>query len=500
MINSNCSKLTRFLICSSLFPLCTPDVDKPVTACKLLCETVKSDCSNSSVGWPEFLNCDTFPQPDKEELCMKTPQEEKQENSTQSSTSTTTTEATTTTSKPYIPAWSGLNWPQTKLIHHSLQHEFNFEHRPLMHPIICPLNFTAIDDRCVASCNRDAMYTGVQKKITEALILALSAGCFVLTLFSLVTFWAEPTRFGYPERPVLFLCLCYNLFSLSYLERVVFHNPRKEGLVPLDITQCHLTPPCIASYITTSYLTLCACSWWLIFALCFYLSSNKRWSSEALEKKSGLFHILAWVPPLFPPIAALMFGSVSVNELTGMCSAPGFVEIPAFILLLLGIIFTERAVKSLKVLQEQIRSATGTQRFSQIRKRFLLFSLVFFVPSMLSMILGFFERLEPKANPCLTRDTCVQPEKQTSIPVIMKIFFHLAGGTLTGMWVWSRKTCESYRSRLTPSNPMLNLTKTNMITPCKAFTKHNTSALPIYSGINFHNVPIYSERYNHVIV
>ncbi|XP_075158977.1 frizzled 3 [Haematobia irritans] len=528
LIESHCSNTIRFLLCSSLFPLCTPDVPRPVTACKSLCEFVKGECSSHTELmqlWPEFLKCEQLPSPEHQELCMQIP----------TIPTAKTLHPNKTLEDNAMPNGMGQDLHNTRQLQIPQQVQHNSHHNgqqsqvPLPPPpppnhhfywpwmsqhiskaikptAICPTNFTVNPlnaDECVPQCSRDGFHTTQQKKIAESLILGLSAICFVLTLFSLVTFWAEPTRFGYPERPVLFLCLCYNLFSVCYLERIVFHNSSRAFALmedPLGKTQhpaCSLTPPCLASYITTSYLSLSAATWWLIFALCFYLSSHKKWSSEALEKKSGLFHVLAWVPPLAPPIAALLMEKVKPNELTGMCSAPGFVEIPAIVLLLLGIFFTLRASRSLLALQQQMLPTFGHQRFSQIRKRFLIFSLLFFLPTMAGVVAKFFEPHMDSVPTCSTREDCASPTPLLAWPTLLRLFFQLTGGTLTGMWVWSRKTCESYRSRLVPT-PTSSMTNTTTKSAASLPKKHlhasgkSTIGAPLYSGINFHNVPVYT--------
>ncbi|XP_061400309.1 frizzled-3 [Musca vetustissima] len=498
LIESHCSNTIRFLLCSSLFPLCTPDVPRPVTACKSLCEFVKSECSSHTELmqlWPEFLKCEQLPSPEHQELCMQIPTIPTVQ---QHHLLQTHSGGPSVAMAPPAPAPNHhFYWPWMS------QHIISKAIKPTA---ICPTNFTVNlfnPDECVPQCSRDGFHTTQQKKIAESLILGLSAICFVLTLFSLVTFWAEPTRFGYPERPVLFLCLCYNLFSVCYLERIVFHNSSRAMALmedPLSKTQhpaCSLAPPCLASYITTSYLSLCAATWWLIFALCFYLSSHKKWSSEALEKKSGLFHVLAWVPPLAPPIAALLMEKVKPNELTGMCTAPGFVEIPTMVLLLLGFFFTLRASRSLHALQQQMLPTFGHQRFSQIRKRFLIFSLLFLVPTLAGVVSRFFEPHMDSVPTCSTREDCASPTPLIAWPTLLRLFFQLTGGTLTGMWVWSRKTCESYRSRLVPT-PTSSMTNTTTKSAASLPKKHlhtsgkSTIGAPLYSGINFHNVPVYT--------
>lgn len=369
-----------------------------------------------------------------------------------------------------------------------------------MNPVICPVNFTAVSAvSCGPICGSDAMFTAEQKRISDTWTLALSAICFILTLFSLVTFWAEPMRFGFPERPVLFLALCYNLLSVAYLERVIFHNPLKDELGPA----CGTSSACLASFILTSYLTLSAAIWWLIFAVCWYLSTEKQWSSEALEKKSGLIHVLAWVPPIIPPIAAFLWDTVRPHELTGMCSSYGFVEVPAIVLLLVGAVFTVLAARSLQGLKDTVTGDDSFhKRLAQIRMRIVVFSCVFFAPALLAVILGFFENAYVVIPACVFGDPCVAAKSYSSIPTLLRLFFTLAGGSLAGMWVWSKKTCESYRSRMTPGvgcaggggpgylvvNSGGVATKASAAMLQKKF-KQSTPG-PLYAGINFHNVPV----------
>lgn len=395
----------------------------------------------------------------------------------------------------FVGANAAINWPWMQWKNANVV-------QPAMNPVICPVNFTAVSAiSCGPVCGTDAMFTVQQKRIADTWTLALSAICFILTLFSLVTFWAEPMRFGFPERPVLFLALCYNLLSVAYLERVIFHNPLKDELGPA----CGTSPACLASFILTSYLTLSAAIWWLIFAVCWYLSTEKQWSSEALEKKSGLIHVLAWVPPMIPPIAAFLWDTVRPHELTGMCSSYGFVEVPAVALLLVGAVFTVLAARSLQGLRATVTGDDSFhKRLAQIRMRILVFSCVFFAPALLAVVLGFFENAYVVIPACVFGDPCVAAKSYSSIPTLLRLFFTLAGGSLAGMWVWSKKTCESYRSRMMApgiggsgggGGPGYLVVSSGV-----AGSKASAAMLqkkfklvapgPLYAGINFHNVPV----------
>lgn len=61
------SPQARFLLCATIFPLCSPDVSRPVPPCRDLCETVKVNYTTEL----EFLDCSVLPQPDKLELCVQ---------------------------------------------------------------------------------------------------------------------------------------------------------------------------------------------------------------------------------------------------------------------------------------------------------------------------------------------------------------------------------------------------------------------------------------------
>lgn len=519
-----------------MFPLCSPDVPGPVSACRTVCETVKIECSVDPVLkmlWPKFIDCEALPQPDQHELCMQVPKDNEHSNqedkdtqkisnnklkpaipSLLSSSLSSSASSASSSSSPSSSSSSSLMvsksltqqfWPWTPWKNNLILRGNNGGGSGVSSTqLLCPTNFTLsflYDDNndgkwCARQCGMDALFTSQQKHFTRAWILYLSAICFILTLFSLVTFWAEPMRFGYPERPVLFLALCYNLLSMCYLERIIFHNSIKESIYD-ETNVCVTSAPCLASYITTSYLTLSAATWWLIFSLCWYLSTKKQWSSEALEKKSGLFHVLAWVPPLAPPIGALLWGAVTPQELTGMCTAYGFVEIPTIILLLAGAILSISASKSLRGLSRSVNDDSFIRRLLQVRIRIILFSCVFFIPAFLAIILAFFEKTDTLVRPCTTKDNCEMPDKHTPLPTVIRLFFMLAGGSLAGMWVWSKKTCESYRTRIiaspsTTSSSSAAAIVTN-IKSCNSssLTKKPKATIgPLYAGINFHNVPV----------
>lgn len=338
----------------------------------------------------------------------------------------------------------------------------------------CPQNFTLNDvGSCVYKCGTDAFYSSHQKKIIETCILVFSVLCFIFTLFSLITFWTESTRFKFPERPVLFLTLCYNLLSICYLGKIFYQKSlitpySTSSLDDVDFMErsmgsgiasirntaetgnqflCSVNSQCLAYFIIINYLILSASFWWLIFGLCWWLSTSKQWSPEALERKSGVFHVLAWLVPLASPISALLFGAVKTNELTGICTAPGFTEFPSIFLLILGAIFIGLSSKSLK----SLRVSWKNSKLSQVRNRILIFGCVYFVPALIAVVLMFVDSFNYNLSACRSGEPCEQPEKKSINISIIQYFCLLIGGLLSGVWVWSKKTCISCRKKISNS-------------------------------------------------
>lgn len=370
----------------------------------------------------------------------------------------------------------------------------------------CPQNFT-LNERgnCVYKCGADGFFTTHQKKIVETCILIFSVLCFIFTLFSLITFWTESTRFKFPERPVLFLTLCYNLLSICYLLKIFYQKstnlPDNEEIhefngitsiktTDIGVNQCSINSQCLAYFIIISYLIISASFWWLIFGLCWWLSTAKQWSPEALERKSGLFHVLAWLLPLASPIAALLFGAIKKTELTGMCTAPGFTEIPSLILLVLGAVFIILSARSLR----SLRSSWKNNKLSQVMSRILMFGTIFVAPAIAAIVLMLID-YDKELPPCLPGEACYLPEKRTVNITIIRFACLLMGG-ISGIWVWSKKTCLSCRKKITTvqySNPSPHTTIENL----NSMSNNNNSKYNTYKYVNSLHKSLLNNNYHH---
>ncbi|XP_058063203.1 frizzled-3 [Anopheles bellator] len=339
----------------------------------------------------------------------------------------------------------------------------------------CPANYSLEYDRCVPRCGPsiDALYSQQQKDLIEWWTLVLSAICFVFTLMSLVTFWARANgRLDYPDRPILFMTLCYNLLGLCHLERTILHGGGGDrgaeqplmltvpgnafegsssvGAVDASRSDCTITTSqCLAYYIIKHYLVLSATTWWLIFALCWYLSTAKQWSCEALERRSGLFHVLAWVVPFAFPIVALLRGNIQRFELTGFCTgANGFVEeLATLLLLLIGALLLVLALFALARLR-----AGWNQRahLSRVFAHVLTFGVCYMAPATAATVCRMLERIDNVLEPCQPADSgaaaplpCPQTVAHfSSLPTFLRLTFTLLGGACVCIWLWLRHSTE----------------------------------------------------------
>uniref|UniRef100_A0A182K6V0 Frizzled receptor 3 n=1 Tax=Anopheles christyi TaxID=43041 RepID=A0A182K6V0_9DIPT len=461
VIDSGCSKQALFLFCSSLFPLCSPTAPRPVHPCRSLCEQVRKDCFSDpahSKLWPAYLDCRALPQPEKHELCM-------QVRGAGPSAAITGRERVAD-SATWTDRINSLLLPNVAIPGVTASDSAGTPRSP------CPANYSLEYDRCVPRCGPtiDALYSQRQKELVELWTLVLSAVCFIFTLTSLVSFWAKASKLEYPDRPILFMTLCYNLLGLCYLERTILHSPRRlEAAVELMLldtpgggvtgpvatgpsatsasrSDCSITSQCLAYYILKHYLLLSASTWWLIFGLCWYLSTAKQWSCEALERKSGLFHVLAWVVPFAAPIGALLRGHIQRFELTGFCTARGFTELPVLLLLLLGTALISCALAALARLR--LCWNQRAPHLGRVFGRVLMFAVCYLLPALSATICMMLERVDHELEPCPpgeAGDGCAtqRPPHFSLLPTVLRLALTLLGGGFVGVWLWSRQLSDT---------------------------------------------------------
>lgn len=134
----------------------------------------------SSLPPPQVLNCSLFPpQNDHNHMCMEGPGDEE--------------------------------------VHHPARPPQEEECRALGNP---PDQYAWVrrSHSCVLQCGYDSgLYRRGAKVFTDAWMAAWAVLCFLSTTLTVLTFLLDSQRFSYPERPIIFLSMCCNLYSVAYL-------------------------------------------------------------------------------------------------------------------------------------------------------------------------------------------------------------------------------------------------------------------------------------------
>lgn len=288
LVHYNCSKHLRLFLCAVFAPVCSEHVAIP--ACKSLCLSVRRDCepalTSLALPWPHLLDCNRFLDRGNT-LCVQPPDE-----------------TLDNTSSPTLPTVQQ-QWP----VMYERPPQISIRLQQQQQHYQCPPHFVQISEMemisCAPRCGTDAYYRAEDKKFAERWMTGWAWLCFLSTLFTLLTFWVEPSRFRYPERPIVFLALCYNLLSMAYIVRAVVGADNLSCVSQIDgpsyipVRDALKSIPCTIWWLVRYYLGLASNMWWAVLCGCWLLSARNEWSSEALYDIAPYLHTAAWILPIF---------------------------------------------------------------------------------------------------------------------------------------------------------------------------------------------------------
>ncbi|XP_063994086.1 frizzled-4-like isoform X1 [Diachasmimorpha longicaudata] len=450
LVHYNCSKHLRFFLCAVFAPVCSEHVAMQIPACKPLCLSVRRDCepalTSLTLPWPNMWDCDRFSDSGNA-LCVQPPSDE----------------SLPEPASPVVPVirtpWAGLKTLQSSKDHHQ-----------------CPPHFvqTPFTDTisCAPRCDADAYYRAEDKRFTVRWMTGWAWLCFLSTLFTLLTFWVDPSRFRYPERPIVFLALTYNLLSILFIVRGAVgpdvlscaHQDDGPSYVPVD--DGLRSVPCALWWLGKYYLSLSSGVWWTVLCGCWMLSARNEWSSEALHNIAPYLHGTAWGLPVFLVAGCLISRNVSADELTGLCqisdeSALWLEVLPLGVLLILGCVLGGVAGASLVRVRRAItaagRSATKLER---LMTRLGVFALLYALPALGGLACALHEAsVRPRwrtlallaALDCRAAQNCAPGPVYSAAGLevaLLRVFLSLVVGITSGMWVWSGKTCRAWSKLL----------------------------------------------------
>lgn len=421
LITYGCSQKLRFFLCSVHTPMCTTNWKHPIGPCRPLCEHVRELClpvlTEFGFFWPEKLECSRFPLENKEELCMEGPK---------------------------IP-----EQPRAKK---------DTERRDECSTIRNPSYYTYINrtKRCALLCGKHDLFNAQDKYVVEVWMGVLSGLCFISTLVTVLTFLIDSQRFKYPERPIVFLAVCYNLYSISYFVRLIAGRRAisctKDSGSGLDILiQEGLdNTDCAISFLLQYFFGTASAVWWVMLTLTWLLAAGCKWSHEAIQRRSCCYHSIAWLIPAILTVIVLVIRDVDADELLGMCGVGNqktstliaFAIVPNSIFLVLGAFFLLAGLFALMKIRRHVKSdGVKTDKLEVLMVRIGVFSVLYIVPAACVIACNLYEVMNRESW-----HKRHQPRNPDIELFMLKTFMSLVVGITSGVWIWSVKTLQSWRN------------------------------------------------------
>ncbi|CAB4060188.1 FZD1_7 [Lepeophtheirus salmonis] len=289
IVKLKCSSDFQLFLCSLYTPLCTI-LSHPIPPCKGLCLSAKLGCEDLmkefDLPWHREFSCDHLPNEQKKDSSVNNGSGE------------------------FIcPA-------QLKI--------------PTEREYVLRLGDVQRVKNCGAPC-RKMFFNEKEIAFANNWIGLWSVLCLLSTSFTLLTFAVDPGRFPYPERPIIYLSICYFMISLTYIigyasddsiacNKAFDNDPSINVRAERTIKQGSLDDDwrCTLLAIDIIFFTIASGLWWVILTISWFLSAGLKWGVEAIDIKSHWFHSIAWIPPSFLTVAILVTKRIDGDVLSGV--------------------------------------------------------------------------------------------------------------------------------------------------------------------------------------
>ncbi|XP_044742418.1 frizzled-7-B [Chrysoperla carnea] len=479
LVKVKCSPDLQLFLCSVYTPVCTI-LENPIPPCRSLCISARNGCESLMVKfgfpWPSHLECSLFPEPPQ--MCVG-------ENITSSTTISPMQEP------PSLGVFTSVSFqPSVK----NFKFEGQFPNIPGArdYGFVCPVQFKVpkgldyslkvgnkVEPDCGAPCH-SMFFSETQRKYAKIWVGIWAIICTISCLFTVLTFLIDKERFRYPERPIIFLSICYLMISIAYVIgflagdsiacREPFPPPVKLERIQMvkTITQGTKNEACTIIFMLLYFFSMASSIWWVILTLTWFLAAGLKWGHEAIEANSQYFHLAAWAVPAIKTVTILAMGKVEGDILSGVCyvglwnvdALRGFVLAPLFIYLVLGTIFLLAGFVSLFRIRTVMKhDGSKTDKLEKLMIRIGIFSVLYTVPALIVLGCLFYEQVnfeswmttwhmemcnKTYSIPCPinARNTGQKPEFEI---FMIKYLMCMIVGITSSVWIWSGKTLNSWK-------------------------------------------------------
>lgn len=455
LVEFNCAKELRFFLCSMYTPICLPNYAQPVRACRSVCMRARHGCEGYmkkfGFEWPEHMNCDLFPEYGSSgEVCMDPMDAQEQQ------ARTLIINHNLDTSLPPVIDPIELSEEQPIINATSLcQPPFIQVNR------LDDLRSTGGVQNCIQPC-KSVFFDQWEIEFTDYWILTWSCLCLFSSICTAFTFLIERKRFKYPEKPIVYLSICYFFVSVGYLLKYVVGREwmtceSADNSVKYSTDGSLNSLPCVLSFVFVYYFGMASSVWWIVISLTWFLAAGLKWSSEAILKYKVYFHLFAWLLPFFQTVIVLSMSLIDADSLGGICYVGNlstfnlrmFVLLPASVYLLVGVTFLVAGFVSLFRIRNMIRRQQSAHKLEKLMIRIGIFSILYTVPATCVIACQFYENNYrsdwERAVLCSKTDpSCETTNRPEFVVFLLKYFMSLVIGVTSGFWIWTEKTFKSW--------------------------------------------------------
>ncbi len=512
LVRINCSPVLKLFLCSLYAPPCVRNYSSALKPCREMCEKAKSGCEDFmkrfQLNWPDYIDCWRFPSFNGPEACVTDEnynqlQQQQQQSQLQP------------VPFQFSSQFPGFNQQQQQLLFNTISNpgflsNNNNNNIPnsryyqllaaaavaaanLRVKFACPpvlqiqsdsknTYYLNVNDEIVQNCGMPCDNNLFEKQeitFARSWVLAWSSICFTSTLFTILTFLIETSRFKYPERPIIFLSGCYFIVSLGYLigslnnsNSIVCKSLKNGQMINKEfLVQGVEHIPCTLIFMMIYFFGMSSAIWWVILTLTWFLAAGLKWGHEAIENISSYFHLAAWAIPGVKLIAILWLQKVDADILSGACYTGlrninlmrGFVLVPLFFYLILGGCFLLAGFVSLfRIRMVMKHEGNKTEKLEKFMVRIGVFSILYMVPAIIVICCHFYEQssytkwidywlkrnfIEFNLPPDYVTTSLYENDRSALIfsLFMVKYAMLLIVGITSGFWIWSHKTISSWR-------------------------------------------------------
>ena len=494
LYSTGCSNALVHLLCAYYKPFCfspAPAVSIRLPPCRELCLYVRSTCEPALMGleararWPDHLDCNQFPLEgvDSSSPCFP---------------SFNTLEQYRNDLE--LPAIPGAPLP-SRITQGDTIDEVTEISRPPEVPVSCPkvlrpgnmsgdyLQYQLAEETaCGVPCDKN--YHTEADLAVPIIVVVLSIVGMAATLFVIATFLIDRDRFHYPERPIVYLAVCYLVICIMFLigsssklaSASVACSPPSASSVSFvfqRLPQSNFqslsarSGGCVVVFVFLYFAVMASLVWWDILTFTWFLAAALKWAEEAIGKFWILYHFLAWGIPFVQAIIAMAVQLVDGDQLSGVCYIGNsnntglgvFVFFPLVLYLAVGMVFLVIGLIALFQIHRQLaRDRTKSQRLSRLIFRVGLFSALYCIPNLILVLVYVYElamKLQwHRAILCTegadTVDCSSVGSPTSGYPaLVIKYLVWLIVACSISVWVFSWKTVLAWKKLIWDLTPFL---------------------------------------------